>query len=260
MPADEFFSGSRLHICHRPIPGPPSRPESGGRPENLYQASPAPHLTGTMIHVLELWRYPVKSLRGERISEAKITLNGIPGDREIAVLSSEGRILTSRTRHKLLGLRGELHPDGAVTINGFPWDSPEALQLVKEAAGGPAELVRIPQPEAFDILPLLIATDGAAKFLEIDHRRLRPNIMLSGVPVLEERKWPGRTIKIGEVRIRAEQLRGRCIMTTYDPDTLEQDTSVLQRIVRKLDGSTALDCSVISPGVVRVGDTVEIVD
>lgn len=210
------------------------------------------------MHISEIWRYPIKSLRGEKISQAEITVNGIPGDREIAVIGSDGRIITSRTKFRLLGLRGELGSNGVATINGLPWDSEEALRLVNEAAGGGTRLERIPQPQAFDILPLLVATDGAAEFLHIDHRRLRPNIMLANVPELEERHWPGRTIKIGEVRILAEQLRGRCVMTTYDPDTLEQDRGVLKNIVSKLGGTAALDCSVITPGVVRVGDSVEI--
>ena len=47
-------------------------------------------------------------------------------------------------------------------------------------------------------------------------------------------------------------------MTTYDPDTLEHDISVLQKIVWELDGRTALDCHVLEPGRVRVGDTVEV--
>lgn len=210
------------------------------------------------MHISEIWRYPVKSLRGEKIAQADITVNGIPGDREIAVIGPEGRIVTSRTRHKLLGLRGELGANGVPTINGLAWDSADALRLVGEATEGGARLERIPQPQAFDILPLLIATDGAVGFLNIDHRRLRPNILLADVPELEERRWPGRILRIGEVRILAKQLRARCVMTTYDPDTLEQDLGVLKNIVNKLDGSAALDCSVITPGVVRVGDTVEI--
>jgi len=210
------------------------------------------------MYISEIWRYPIKSMRGEKIPQAEITVNGIPGDREIAVIGPEGRILTSRTKYKLLGLRGELSANGLPTINGLAWDSAEALRLINEATGGGAHLERIPQPRAFDILPLLVATDGAASFLNIDHRRLRPNIMLADVPELEERHWPGRTIKIGGVRILAEQLRDRCVMTTYDPDTLEQDLGVLKSIVSRLGGSTALDCSVITPGVVRVGDAVEI--
>jgi uncharacterized protein len=213
------------------------------------------------MHVAEIWRYPVKSLKGERLNETEITELGIPGDRQIAVIRTiNGRFLTSRSKPKLLGLQGALGADGVPTINGHRWDSAAALQLVHEAAGESVTLEQVPAPQAFDILPLLIATDGAAQYLNIDHRRLRPNILIADVPDLEERSWPGRIIAIGNVRMHAEQLRDRCVMTTYDPDTQKQDLSVLQRIVRELDGSTALDTSVIAPGRIRVGDPVQIVD
>ncbi|HWG49556.1 MAG TPA: MOSC N-terminal beta barrel domain-containing protein [Candidatus Acidoferrales bacterium] len=210
------------------------------------------------MHVAELWRYPVKSLKGEQLKETKIAESGIPGDREIVVLNSAGRVLTSRSRPKLLGLRGQLSEHGAPTINGFRWDSAEAGELVNAAVGEPAELVRVPQPRGFDVLPLLIATDGAVEFLKIDRRRLRPNILLAAVSGLTERDWPGRIISIGDLRIQVVKLRARCVMTTFDPDTQEQDKSVLVRIVRDLDGAAALDCSVIQPGMVRVGDAVEV--
>ena len=45
-------------------------------------------------------------------------------------------------------------------------------------------------------------------------------------------------------------------MTTYDPDTLKQDLNVLKSIVRKLDGVMALDCSVVSGGLIEEGDLV----
>lgn len=213
------------------------------------------------MHVSEIWRYPVKSLKGERLQKAEITANGVSGDREIVVVRSlNGRILTSRVKPGMLGLQGSMDADGTPTINGVRWNSPEALELVSKAAGEDVTLERLPAPQAFDILPLLVATDGAAQYLNIDHRRLRPNILLADVPDLEERKWPGRILAIGNVRIRMEQLRDRCVMTTYDPDTLEQDPSVLLRIVRELDGSTALDSSVITGGVIRLGDAAEIVD
>ena len=213
------------------------------------------------MHVSEIWRYPVKSLKGERLEETEITKLGIPGDRQIVVVRIlNGRFLTSRTRPKLLGLQGSINHDGVPTINGHLWSSPAALQLVLEAAGEPVTLQQVPAPQAFDVLPLLIATDGAARYLNIDHRRLRPNILIADVPGLEERKWPGRTLAIDDVRIHADMLRDRCVMTTFDPDTQVQDPSVLQRIVRELDGSTALDSSVITPGKIRVGDTVRILD
>ena len=58
--------------------------------------------------------------------------------------------------------------------------------------------------------------------------------------------------------VGVRQVRGRCVMTTYDPDTQEQDRSVLQRIVDEYGGRFALDCYVIREGAVREGDPVEI--
>jgi MOSC domain-containing protein len=210
------------------------------------------------MHVSELWRYPIKSLKGEKLEQAEITPLGIPGDREIIVRSESGRLFTSRAKPKLLGLRGELGTNGVATINGHLWDSPEAVALVSAAAGEPARLEQVPQPYGFDILPLLIATDGTVKAINIDQRRLRPNILVSGVNRLDERNWVGDIIAIGDVRIKAVKLRERCVMTTYDPDTQVQDRSVLLRIVREFDGVAALDCSVIEPGTIHVGDAVEI--
>ena len=213
------------------------------------------------MHVSEIWRYPVKSLKGERLNETEITRLGIPGDRQIVVIRTiNGRFLTSRSKPKLLGLQGSIDADGVPAINGHRWDSAEALQLVREAAGEPVTLEQIPAPQAFDVLPLLIATDGAARYLNLNHRRLRPNILIADVPGLQERRWPGRTLAIGDARIHAEQLRDRCVMTTFDPDTQVQDPTVLERIIRELDGSIALDSSVVAPGKIRVGDPVHIVE
>ncbi len=213
------------------------------------------------MHVSEIWRYPIKSLKGERLQETEITNLGIPGDRQIAVIRTvNGRFLTSRSKPKLLGLQGSVNADGVPTINGHLWNTSEALQLVREAAGEPVTLAQIPAPQAFDVLPLLVATDGAARYLNIDHRRLRPNILLADVPELEERNWPGHIIAIGDARIHAEKLRGRCVMTTFDPDTQVQDPAVLLRIMRELDGSTALDGSVITSGRIRVGDQAQIIE
>jgi uncharacterized protein YcbX len=213
------------------------------------------------MHVAEIWRYPVKSLKGERLQETEITKLGIPGDRQVVVVRTiNGKFLTSRVRPKLLALQGGMSADGTATINGHRWDSPEALRLVTEAAGEPVTLAEVPAPKAFDVLPLLVATDGAARYLNIDHRRLRPNILVADVPELEERRWPGQVIAIGSVRIDPEQLRDRCVMTTFHPDTQEQDPSVLHRILHELDGCTALDSSVITPGTIRVGDPVEILE
>src|SRR5579864_4048614 len=114
------------------------------------------------MHLSEIWRYPVKSLKGERLQETEISKLGIPGDRQIAVIRTiNGRFLTSRSRPKLLGLQGFINANGVPTINGHLWDSTEALKLVREAAGEAVTLEQIAPPQAFDVLPLLVATDGA---------------------------------------------------------------------------------------------------
>jgi len=74
----------------------------------------------------------------------------------------------------------------------------------------------------------------------------------------EERLWEGKTLRAGEVIIGIRDLRERCIMTTFDPDTLSQDVDVLRKIRREFDGLLALNCYVVKPGRVAVGDTVEL--
>jgi uncharacterized protein YcbX len=48
------------------------------------------------VRVAELWRYPVKSLRGESLAEALITAEGITGDRLVHALRPVGRVFTAR--------------------------------------------------------------------------------------------------------------------------------------------------------------------
>ncbi len=212
------------------------------------------------MFIKELWRYPVKSMAGEQVQKIELTRGGFADDRKILVLGPNGHIITSRTHHRLLGLKGTLGNDGVAYISAHRWNSREALELVNEAAGPGAQLISYEGVERFDVLPLLVATDGAIEHMGFDGRRLRPNVIVGGVKDLEERKWEGRDLRVGDAIIHAAQLRGRCVMTTYDPDTLEQDRSVLRRIVQELDGTMALDCSVVQSGVLRVGDPVTIVN
>jgi len=104
----------------------------------------------------------------------------------------------------------------------------------------------------------LVATDGAIASFGRDGRRLRPNLVIGGVEGLAERSWPGQCLHIGDVIIGIQDLRGRCIMTTFDPDSLKQDRQVLTDIVRRFEGTLALNCFVIRGGEIRVGDTVEL--
>ena len=205
------------------------------------------------LHVAELWRYPVKSLAGESLTVATLTPEGIPGDRVVHVCGPEG-VRTSRRHHRLLGLLGTLGSDARPRINGHPWDSPEAMALVQNAAGDDAWLEAHAGLERFDILPLLVATDGAVAMFGRDVRRLRPNILIGGVVGMAETHWPGAQLRIADTLVRLDARRGRCVMTTVDPDTLERDPEVLKDIVRRFGGRLALDADVIRGGTVRVGD------
>jgi uncharacterized protein len=171
----------------------------------------------------------------------------------VHVRGPEG-VRTSRRHHRLLRLRGTLSPEGTPLVNGHAWDSPEALSLVRDAAGADAWLAAYDGPERFDVLPLLVATDGAVAEFGRDSRRLRPNILIGGVPGMEERSWPGGELRIGGVVIRLDSLRPRCPMTTVDPETLERDPEVLRDIGRRFGGRLALNAEVVRPGSVGVGD------
>lgn len=210
------------------------------------------------LHVAGLWRYPVKSLAGERLSTATIGPDGIPGDRVVWVRGPEG-VRTSRRQYRLLGLQGTLGPDASPLINGHPWESPEALALVRAAAGDDAWLEASDDVERFDVLPLLVATDGAVAAFGRDVRRLRPNLLIGGVHDLDERDWPGAELRIGGVTVRLDSLRGRCPMTTVDPDTLHRDPEVLRDIGRRFGGRLALNADVVRQGTISVGDAVTLV-
>ena len=112
--------------------------------------------------------------------------------------------------------------------------------------------------ERFDVLPLLVATDGAIAAFGHDLRRLRPNIVVGGVEGLAERQWPGACLRAQNVLIGVQDLRLRCIMTSYDPDTLAQDKSITHGIYSRFEGKLALNCFVIQGGEISVGDPVHL--
>lgn len=200
-------------------------------------------------------------MRGERLTEAILHKTGISGDRSIVVVSEAGdRIITARTHLGLLGLQASISGSGVTMIDGYPWHSPEALLLVRNAAGQMVRLVDAGErTERFDVLPLLVATDGAIQELGIDLRRLRPNLVIAGVAGQAEGSWPGSLLHSGETVIDVAQLRMRCVMTTFDPDTLKQDMGVFRKIVREASGKVALDCAVLHPGFLYQGDTITLV-
>jgi len=211
------------------------------------------------MKVTQIWRYPVKSMAGERLTHACISSLGIEGDRVVHVEDARGHVITARTHHRLLGHHATLNASGEPVVDGLLWNDPKVRKAVVDIVGPNARLVRDESMDRFDVLPLLVATDGAIAAFGHDGRRLRPNLVIGGVEGLAERSWPGQCLRIGNVIIWIQDLRGRCIMTTFDPDSQKQDRQVLTGIVQKFDGTLALNCDVIQGGEIRVGDAVELV-
>ena len=210
------------------------------------------------MRLAEIWRFPVKSMAGERLAAAELHRDGIEGDRLVQAWDARDRIVTARTRPGLLGLRAALGEDGEPRVEGLPWTDPEVTRRVEQAAGAGVRLRRFEQPERFDVLPLLIVTDGSLAAFARDSRRLRPNLVIAGVEGLAEREWEGRAIRIGSAVVGLADLRGRCVMTTFDPDTQAQDVGVLRDIARRFDGRLGLNARVLEPARIAEGDPVEL--
>jgi uncharacterized protein len=211
------------------------------------------------MKIAEIWRYPVKSIAGELLQSVLVGPDGLHGDRVVHVEDVRGRVITSRTHPQLLGHRGALGTDGEPLVDGRPWQGREVAFEIEDIVGPGARLVRYDGLQRFDVLPLLIATDGAIAAFGHDRRRLRPNIIIGGVEGMAERDWPGRMLRIGKVLIGVQDLRLRCIMTAYDPDTLVEDQEVTRGIYQKFEGKLALNCFVMEGGLISLDDEVQLV-
>jgi uncharacterized protein YcbX len=211
------------------------------------------------MKITEIWRYPVKTMAGEKLQQVTMGPLGIEGDRIVHVEDTKGKVLTSRSHPRFLGHKGSLSAQGEVLVDGRPWDSADVAADVADIGGPGAKLVRFEGAERFDVLPLLVATDGAIAAFGHDHRRLRPNLVIGGVEGLTEGEWAGGCLRINKVLIGVQDLRLRCIMTSFDPDTLVQDKTITLGIYKRFEGKLALNCFVIECGEIAVGDEVQLV-
>jgi len=211
------------------------------------------------VRVEELWRYPVKSLRGERLDRATLLQDGVEGDRRVRIVDGRKRV-SARTVPRLLGLAATLGDDGEPRIDGARWDGPEALEAVQQLAGVGAELIRDGTVHRFDGAPVLVTTDGALEALGKDRRRFRPNLVISGVDGLGERDWVGRRLRAGGAELLVRERCERCLVTTIDPDTREIEPAILTRIRDEFDALMGVYCEVALPGEVSEGDSVELIE
>jgi uncharacterized protein YcbX len=99
----------------------------------------------------------------------------------------------------------------------------------------------------------------------IDARRFRMLFQIDGAAAHEEDRWLGRTLRIGEAAVMLRGHVGRCVVTKLDPDSGLRDLETLDALASYRGGAATtepLACgvygSVLEPGTVRVGDTVEL--
>ena len=82
------------------------------------------------MKVTEIWRYPVKTMAGEKLQRVAIGPLGIEGDRVVHVEDTRGRVITSRSHPRFLGQKGSLGAHSEVMVDRRPWDSPEVAAEV----------------------------------------------------------------------------------------------------------------------------------
>jgi uncharacterized protein len=146
------------------------------------------------------------------------------------------------------------------------WEAP-----LSELAGHPVRLVRTDRAGTGLNEPVTLVSDGSLDRLarqagaeEIDSRRFRMLLEVTGCEAHEEDTWKGRRFAVGEAVVRVGGPVDRCAVTTRDPDTGERDLDTLRLIKsyrgqRESDGAILFGVygSVLQPGRVRVGDAFE---
>jgi len=252
-----------------------------------------------------LWRYPVKSMRGEELDEAFAGFSGIYGDRLFAFRSSASPTgfpyLTAREQRRLLQYRPQFrYPDKAARpINlteaesmGANPVSADPSQLMVDVETPAGKTLAIDEPALMDMLradidqkhqltlmrseraltdcrPISIFSLQSARQLgeeigtPLDKRRFRANVYvdLTSAKGFAENQFVGRSLRIGpKVVVTILERDPRCVMITLDPDTGEKTPAILKKVAQAHDGMAGVYGAVLVEGMLRKGDSVELLD
>lgn len=249
------------------------------------------------MRLADIWRYPVKSLQGERLDEAVLDHDGLRGDRSWGIRDeTTGRVLTGRREPRLLLAAASLGDDGEPRITmpngdrcqGAGPDTDGALSdwlgrpvTLVGAAGAPganAEYFADPTDDAspaiewtmppgrfVDAMPLLVLTTASLRVAarlypdgDWNVRRFRPNLLLDiDANGWVEDGWCGRTLRIGAVQLVPRQPCIRCTMVTRPQPGLDRDLDIYRTLGRNHDGTLGVWTAVHAPGPVHSGNLVE---
>lgn len=229
--------------------------------------------------VAALYRYPVKSMGGERLEVAGVGWHGLEGDRRLAFRRSDDRsgfpwLTASRLPELVLfapkpsGGAGEGIPTHVRTPDGASLEV-SGLELAADVGrryGAPVEMVHLNRgifDEASVSLISIATVEEIGRLVsqQPDVRRFRPNIVLAPVePVaFGEERWVGGVLSFGEPQEAAIFVTNhdeRCAMVNIDPDSARLDPEVLKAIVRARDNKAGIYGAVTRKGRVTVGQPV----
>jgi hypothetical protein len=131
--------------------------------------------------IVELWRYPVKSMLGEQLDAADIGEHGISGDRSFALIDVETGKVCSAKRHDLWGglftFRASMSPPGPALVT-FPdgtqrlTDDPRISEALSDVLGRPVRLSSTASSSAGG--RVLRSTSGASVRISLSSSTTRP--------------------------------------------------------------------------------------
>jgi uncharacterized protein YcbX len=235
--------------------------------------------------VLQVWRWPVKSMAGERIRSTRVDARGAGGDRTHAVLhehKGEWKPLTAREAPRLLawragypfapdaGLHPEHPPYALVAAPGgehiYSWTDPRLPAALSADLGRPVRLRRdiggIQDLER----TLLITTEATRTALaeelgaELDLRRFRTNLHLElDATAWAEHEWEGATVRFaGGVVLRLLHPCVRCAIPTRDPATQQKWPELLRHLDARHETLFGINARVLHAGRIAADESVEI--
>jgi uncharacterized protein len=236
--------------------------------------------------LVDLARWPVKSLGGERLRAARVDWRGLGGDRAYALLDlregREGRWLTVRQAPRLLAWSaaypdapGELldpaapppptllAPDGAV----WGWDDP-GLPAAMEADLGMAVRRHRDLDGQQDLQGSVLVTTEASRLAveaalgrPLELRRFRTNLHLDlEAPAFAEERFQGGRLQVGEVTLALLNPCIRCVIPTRDPDGPGRWPELLRWLHRRRGALFGINARVLHGGRVGVGDRVTVTE
>jgi uncharacterized protein len=235
--------------------------------------------------ISSIHRYPVKSMRGEDLEEARVTFAGLTGDRVYAFVEAANRTsfpwMTARHGHDWLLFRPrfldpapptdeipfpEKYAAEVVTPEGdcFRADAPEFTQYLEKRYERSLRL-RFSERSMTDAQPVSIFGLSTIRALseetgkDIDPRQFRANFYArwdNDTPFFED-TLVGRTLRIGDaVSVMALKKDARCVMITLDPDDGSPFPGLLECVARNHGGCAGIYGAVLGEGIVRRNDPI----